>query len=79
MADTGFKHKIKFQKQQNTSAVTNNIKNRKRNIICFDPPFSLNVSAISSKSYSNYWVNISQKTHQLHKLFNRNNVKDKRF
>ena len=30
LAESGFKHKITFQKQQNTSTVTNNTKNRKR-------------------------------------------------
>ena len=41
--EKGFKHKITFQKQSNTSPVTNNTKSRKRKIIWFNPPFSLNV------------------------------------
>ena len=44
LAESGFEHKITFQKQQNTSTVTNNTKNRKRKIIWSNPPFSLNVS-----------------------------------
>ena len=36
LADSGFKYKITFQKQQNTSTVTNNTKNRKRKIIWFN-------------------------------------------
>ena len=44
LAKSGFKHKITFQKQQNTSAVTNKTKNRKRKVIWFNPPFSLNFS-----------------------------------
>ena len=59
LGKSGFEHKITFQKQQNTPTVTNNTKNRKRKIIWFNPPFSLNFP----------------KTHQLHKLFNQNNVK----
>ena len=31
LTESGFKHKIRFQKQQNTIAVTNNTKNRKKN------------------------------------------------
>ena len=44
LAGSGFKNKITFQKQQNTSTVTNNAKNRKRKIIWFNPPLNLNVS-----------------------------------
>ena len=33
LTESRFKHKVTFQKQQNTSAVINNIKNRKRKII----------------------------------------------
>ena len=32
LAESAFEHKIAFQKQQNTSTVANNTKNRKRNI-----------------------------------------------
>ena len=75
MAESGFEHKIAFQKQKNTSTVANNTKNRKRNIIWFNPPFSLNVSTnIGKKSFSLLGKHFP-KTHQLHKLFSRNNVK----
>ena len=74
-AESGFKHKIIFQKQQNTSTVTNNNKNRRRKIIWFNPPFSLNVSTnISKKIFSSLGKHFP-KTHQLHKSFIRNNVK----
>ena len=42
LAESGFEYSITFQKQQNTSTVTNNTKNRKRKIIWFNPPFDLN-------------------------------------
>ena len=55
--------------------MTTNTKNRKRNIIWFNPSFSLNVSTnIGKKSFSLLGKHFP-KTHQLHKLFNRNNVK----
>ena len=38
LAESGFKHKIKFQKQLNTPTVTNNTENRKKNTILFNPP-----------------------------------------
>ena len=75
LAEGGFEHKIAFQKQQNTSTVANNTKNRKRNIIWFNPPFSLNVSTNIGKKFFSLLGKHFSKTHQLHKLFNRNNVK----
>ena len=75
LAESGFKHKITFQKQQNTSTVANNTKNRKRNIIWFNPPFSLNVSTNIGKTFFSVLDQHFPKMHQLHKLFNQNNVK----
>ena len=75
LAESGFKHKITFQKQQNTSTVTNNTKNRRRKIIWFNPPFSLNVSTNVGREFFSLLGKHFSKTHQLHKLFNRNNVK----
>ena len=75
MAESGFKYKITFQKQQNTSTITNNTKKRKRKIIWFNPPFSLNVSTNIGKKFFSLLGKHFPKTHQLHKLFNRNNVK----
>ena len=75
LAESGFEHKITFQKQQNISPVANNTKNRKVDIIWFNPLFSLNVSTnIDKKLFSLLGKHFS-KTHQLHKLFNLNNVK----
>ena len=75
MAESGFKHKITFQGQQNTSTVIYNIKNRKRKIVWFNPPFSLNASTNIGKTFFSLLGKHFPKTHQLHKLFNRNNVK----
>ena len=75
MAKSGFEHKITFQKQQNTPTVTNNTINRKRKIIWFNPPFSLNVSTNIGKKILQSIGKHFPKMHQLHKLFNRNNVK----
>ena len=75
LAESGFKHQITFQIQQKTSAVTNNTKIRKRKIIWFNPPFSLNVSTNIGKKLFSLLGKHFPKTHQLHELFNRNNVK----
>ena len=73
--EDGFEHKIAFQKQQNTSTVANNTKNRKRNIIWFNPPFSLNVSTNIGKKFFSLLGKHFSKTHQLQNLLNRNNLK----
>ena len=51
LVKNGFEDKIAFQKQQNTSIVANNTKNRKRNIIWVNPPFSLHVSTNIGKKF----------------------------
>ena len=75
MAESELKHNITFQKQQNTSTVTNDTKNRKRNITWPNPPFSLNVSTNIGKKFFTLLGKHFPKTHRLHKLFNPNNVK----
>ena len=75
LAESGFEYKITFQKQQNTSTITNNTEKRKRKIIWFNPPFSLNVSTNISKKFFSLLGKHFPKMHQLHKLFNHNNVK----
>ena len=75
MAESGFKQKITFQKQKNTSTVANNTKNRERKIILFNPPFILNFSTNIGKISLNLLGKHFPKTHRLNKLFNRNNVK----
>ena len=75
LAESELKHNITFQKQQNTSTVTNDTKNRKRNITWPNPPFSLNVSTNIGKKFFTLLGKHFPKTHRLHKLFNPNNVK----
>ena len=75
LAESEFDHKITFQKQQNTSTVANNTKNRKMKIIWFNPPISLNVSTNIGKKFFSLLGKHFSETHQLNKLFNRNNVK----
>ena len=75
LAESGFKHKITFQQQQNTSTATNNRKQRKRKVIWFNPPYSLSFSTNIGKNFFSLLGKHFPKVHQLHKLFNRNNVK----
>ena len=50
-------------------------KKRKRRIIWFNPPISLNVSTNICKKLFSLLGKHFLKTHQLHRLFKRNNVK----
>ena len=60
LAESGFKHKITFQKQQNISTVKNNAKNRKR-LDGLIYHLVLMFQQISAKNSSAFWVNIFQK------------------
>ena len=52
-----------------------NSRNRGRNIIWFNPPFSLNVISNIAKDFLRLLDQNFPKHHRLHKIFNRNNVK----
>ena len=54
-----------FQQQNDISTVMDNTKNRKRTVIWFNPPYSLNVSTNIDKNYFSL----------LCKLFNHHNIK----
>ena len=75
LAESGFKSKITFQQQKDIPTVTGNIKNRKKKIILFNPPFSLNVSTNIRKKFFTPLGKHFPKTHQVHKLLNFHNVK----
>ena len=65
----GYEHKLKFEKP-----VTHK-RNRNRKIIWFNPPFSKNVSTNIGRKFLNLLDNHFPKDRELHKIFNRNNVK----
>jgi hypothetical protein len=50
-------------------------RNRQRNIIWFNPPFSMNVSTNIGRNFLNLIDNHFPSHHKLHKIFNRNTVK----
>ena len=66
---SGYKHKLKHQANINTA---NNKKQRKRNIVWFNPPYSKNVKTNIEKIFLNL---ITKHCHKFHKLFNKNTVK----
>ena len=69
---SGYDHKLKYQK--NTSTATSN-QQRKRKIIWFNPPYSMNIAT----NVGCYFLNLVNKHFPLHhkfsKIFNRNNMK----
>ena len=69
---SGYNHKLKYQK--NTSTATTK-QQRKRKIIWFNPPYSMNIAT----NVGCYFLNLVNKHFPLHhkfsKIFNRNNMK----
>ena len=57
-----------------TPAITS-ANRRKRSIIWFNPPYSLNVTSSIAKTFLRLIDKHFPRTHRLHKIFNRNNVK----
>ena len=68
---SGYKHQLKYQANINAA---NNEKQRKRNIIWFNPPYSKNVKTNIVKMFPNLIKKHSPCHHKYHKLFNLNSV-----
>ena len=69
---SGYDYKLKFQKSTST---TTSKQQRKRKIIWFNPPYSMNVAT----NVGRYFLNLVNKHfpphHKFSKIFNRNNMK----
>ena len=72
LSSSGFKDKIKVNPDFNKNISRN--KNRKRNIIWFNPPYNSNVSTNIGKSFLTILGRHLPKSHELYKIFTRNNV-----
>ena len=70
LSASGHKDKITFNKIRPKTT-----RSRSRNIIWFNPPYSLNVKTNVAKNFLNIVDKHFPKRHILHKLFNRNNLK----
>ena len=70
---SGYTQNLKYHPANEN--VSNNKRNRKRNVIWFNPPFSVNVKT----KVGNYFLNLIRKhfppRHKFSKLFNRNTIK----
>ena len=69
---SGYKHKLKYKVNIDT---VSNKKQRKRNIIWFNPPYSKNVKTNIGKIFLNLIKKHFPPHHKFHKLFNKNTVK----
>ena len=70
LADSGYKEKLVYQE-----ALESPVNNRQRNIIWYNPPYSMNVKSSIAKSFLSLLCKHFPKGHRLSKVFNRNNVK----
>ena len=68
---SGYQQKLSYQ-----SEILNegSRRNRSRKIICFNPPFSINVKSNIAREFLHLINKHFPKKHRLHKLFNSNNV-----
>lgn len=73
--NSGFLQNITYNVQNRNSNSTNRSRNRQRNIIWFNPPFSLNVKSNIGRIFLKLLEKHFPKQNKLHKIFNRNNVK----
>ena len=73
LTSSGFSENIQFKED----AIQSNQATRKRarNIIWYNPPYSMNVETNIGKRFLNLVSTHFPKGHKMHKLFNRNNVK----
>ena len=69
---SGYKHKLKCKANIDT---VSNKKQRKRNIIWFNPPYSKNVKTNMGKIFLNLIKKHFPPHHKFRKLFNKNTVK----
>ena len=72
LKSSGYKEKTHYAENQHQRRKS---RNRSRNIIWFNPPYSQNVRTNIAKSFLGLVDKHFLKSHKLHKIFNRNNLK----
>ena len=73
LKESGYTDQLSFNKSN--SGDTKQIKNRKRNIIWYNPPFSQSVETNLAKTFLNLVKKHFPPSSRYHKIFNKNNVK----
>lgn len=72
--DSGYNHRLTF-KPNLAQPSSSNRKNRQRNIIWYNPPFSMNVATNVGRAFLKILDEEFPESHVFHKIFNRNTVK----
>jgi hypothetical protein len=72
---SGYNQPIQYHPENKGKNVQQNSKKRKRNIIWYNPPYSLDVKTNIARKFLCLIDKHFPKNHKLHKIFNRNNVK----
>ena len=73
--DSGYKHRLAFSPPTASEPPNSDRKNRHRDIIWYNPPFSKNVATNIGRTFLKILDEEFPKGHVLHKIFNRNTVK----
>ena len=76
--NSGYKHTLTYKRLKNNNSITNINKikrNKKRQIICFNPPFNLKTKTKIGKSFLNLLDKHFPPHNKMHRLFNRTNIK----
>ena len=73
--NVAFKESAPFVEIDNQERKKNSKRNRHRNVIWFNPPYSKNVETSFGKRFLKLLDDHFPKSHKLHKIFNRENVK----
>ena len=75
--EAGYTYKLKLDKKQKEKNKENgqNKRKRMRNIIWFNPPYSMNVSTNIASKVLTFIKDCFPEGHPLHKIFNKNTVK----
>lgn len=74
LKQSGYQHNFKYQSTDNKQQ-NKNKRNRKRNIIWFNPPYNANVTTNIGHQFLNLVKKHFPSNHRLHKIFNKNNIK----
>ena len=77
LKQSGHDEKLMYteRKKPVTHTAQNSRKNRQRNIIWFNPPYSVNVQTNIGREFLTSSANIFRKNHRYNKIFNKNNIK----
>ena len=72
---SGFQNKLTYQQNLQNNDEYQEKKKRKRNVIWYNPPYSINVKTNIGKVFFKHYTSIFQRRVSFYKIFNKNTVK----